>query len=293
MTSPDIEIGQKVCIPAIRLTGGAGFAGYVTTTNGPTVIIETDEALKGALPIELQDRYELTWEVCGQTFGRMLVVHSVRGRAIVGQLEESERRDSPRIRVDMDLSYQVVAPEKVDEAAAEVMAHITASGQAESEALRWSRNQDDPVELVHQEVSLLRDMMLELMNKMDELAHALAHGKSPDLSTHMKRPIRILDCSGTGLGFTAADPYQEGSCLRLWIKLKGIPPICIECLGRVMRCRKLEGRSDQKSTERYSIGVHFTHIHENDREKLIQYLFRVQRQLLRDRRHALEAQADG
>ncbi|MRR32373.1 hypothetical protein EG834_19065, partial [bacterium] len=75
---------------------------------------------------------------------------------------------------------------------------------------------------------------------------------------------------------------------RLEMKLRATPAIRIECMGAVVRCARMQRAGDDPS-ERYDVGVRFTHIHEADRERLIHHLFKVQRHLLRDRKEARDA----
>jgi hypothetical protein len=279
----DIARGQTVEIPAIQLTNGTPFLGSVKASDGETMIIEliTDSS-NAVIPADVEEVVMLNWEIDGLKRSCPLLIRSRTPRALVGQVVIRERRDAPRLRVDVQLAYEVIRSDQVKDVADEVMARMNAHGEPESESAKLMRASDeDEFTALHDEIADLRKMLTELIMKVDDLT-ALAVGSTPASTASVRTPLVIQNCSSTGMGFLAAEPVQVGEYMRMMITLRTAPQTNIECMGVVMRCRSLEEEPGGEHIARFDIGTHFTHIHEADRERLIHYLFKVQRRLLRD-----------
>ena len=90
------------------------------------------------------------------------------------------------------------------------------------------------------------------------------------------------DLSSAGIAFTSSKPLPEGQFLEMQIGL--LPDyVFFFCLGRVVRV-------DNIKEGLYKIAVKFTWINEDDRERLIEYLFQRQIQQLKMRRIRREQQ---
>jgi hypothetical protein len=157
-------------------------------------------------------------------------------------------------------------------------------------------DEDDGINRLQRDVAGLRDMLAEVLTRLDELT-ALMVGQQEGMDEEgHQRPLQIMNVSSTGVGFIGAEPLQSGDYLRLRMIIHGAPRIVIDCMGAVVRCVAMQAGTPATvaAAERYDVGVRFTHIHESDRERLIHYLFKVQRRMLRDlkeKRGALAEQA--
>ena len=77
-----------------------------------------------------------------------------------------------------------------------------------------------------------------------------------------------------GLGFTTRDDISEGDICALEIMLPVFPIAIIKTLGKAVRIKPLpEGGA--------SIGLQFINIKEEDRDKIVHYIFKKQREWLR------------
>jgi type IV pilus assembly protein pilZ len=85
--------------------------------------------------------------------------------------------------------------------------------------------------------------------------------------------VPVVDLSGSGLAF--AWPKSVGLESDAALEINDIPGIgTLEVMTRVMRCTRIEREDD---TPIYHIGVQFQEISRSMRDKIIRYLFQVQR----------------
>jgi hypothetical protein len=282
----DIACGQEVRIPALQLTDGQEFRGTITSSDGEMLIIELEGASGGAVPIKIDQVLVMTWNTDGIQRACPILVRSRQPRTLSVRVVIQERREAPRVRADMQLAYEVIAAEQVKEIADEVMAKVNTLSEPESEAFQLLRKDDDPLAELRQDMHDLRQMLGELMAKVDDLTGIVSGTKPPSARGRILQPVTILNCSSTGVGFLAREPHAEGEYLRMRITLRTTPQAVIDCMGVVMRASPCERPASESGSPPHDIGVRFTHIHEADRERMIHYLFKVQRRILRDLKEA-------
>lgn len=285
----EIARGQHVTIPAIRLTSGREFSGTVRASDGETLVIELDAPVHGQLPVSIDELVMLTWQSDGLQRTCPFLVRSHTPRAVAGQVVIQERREAPRIRIDMDLSYELIPNSRLKDVIERVMAHVNPLGEPEPEVSKLMRGVGDPISDLRQEVAALRDMLSIVMWKLENLTALVSAGGQASTS-QIYRPLSLQNCSSSGLGMFTLEGLPEGQYLHLHMTLRTMPQTLIDCVGVVVRSVKLEpGEAEVLEGPRYDIGVRFTHLHESDRERLIHYIFKAQRQLLRDLKEAREA----
>lgn len=283
----EISRGQEVMIPAITLSNGKRLQGVIKASDGESMVIDLRAGSKGVIPGKIAEMCVLTWESEGTQRNCPILIRSHTPRSIVAQVIIQERRQSPRLRVDMQIIYELVPPNQVAETAEQVMTQLNPQNTYDSEALRVWRDTDDPVSQLRNEIGVLQEMLNEVLGRLDHLT-AVVTGSAPAETTRFNRPLGIQNCSSTGVGLIVREGLHEGDSLRLHLTLRTVPQTEIDCMGLVVRCNKLATEAREGGEDRYDVGVQFTHIHESDRERIIQYLFKAQRRLLRDRREARE-----
>lgn len=287
-----VEIGrtQRISIPTLRLTNGDPFGGVVKISDSETLIVELDGSQNGRIPQKIDQKYMLAWEKKGMQRSCPFLVRSHTGHELIGQLIVAERREAPRLHIEMDLRYEVVPADDVNEVAEQVMSRVNTAEEPGSQSLQMLKANDDPLEMMRQEIQSLREIIQELSLRMEDFAAAV-RGEAPIMSKHgMMRPVSVIDCSSLGVGFIASSPLAGGDTIRIEMKLRATPAIHVECMGCIVRCARLEPAPGHEGPEHYDVGVKFTHIHESDRERLIHHLFKIQRRLLRDRKEARESE---
>ncbi|MBP7146369.1 MAG: PilZ domain-containing protein [Acidobacteria bacterium] len=85
--------------------------------------------------------------------------------------------------------------------------------------------------------------------------------------------------SGSGLGLWATVRIPDGTPIELELSLPGDPSATVRALGRIVTLILPDG--DTVPVGRFHLGVAFEAIHEQDREAIVRYTFRVQRAQLR------------
>jgi len=282
----DIACGQEVQIPALQLTNGQEFRGAIKSGDGEILLIELDGKSSGVIPVIAEEVLVMTWNADGIQRACPILVRSRQPRALSVRVVIQERREAPRVRAEMQLAYEVIPAEQIKEIADEVMAKVNTLSEPESEAFQLLRKDDDPLAELRQDMHDLRQMLGELMAKVDDLTAIVSGTKTQSARGRILQPVSILNCSSTGVGFLAREPHGEGDYLRMRITLRTTPQAVIDCMGVVMRVAPCERPAGESGSPPHDIGVRFTHIHEADRERLIHYLFKVQRRLLRDLKEA-------
>ncbi|MCL5269581.1 MAG: PilZ domain-containing protein [bacterium] len=290
MTSVDIARNQAVTIPTLLLSDGKPLTGTVRSSNGETMVIDLDERRAAHMPARADAHATLEWTEGGIEHACPVRIRSSTPRSVVVRVAFDERRESPRFVVDFEMTYQLVDPAQVQAVAEEVLSRINTLETGESQTARlWRSTDEDPHEELRQEIAALREMIGDLTARIEDLVSFIRGGQDP-LAQGAQKPLAVTNCSGTGLGFMSRDALPVEGYLRLHMRLPMTPPVVIDCLGRIVRC--LPAQSEAAGQPRYDVGVSFTHIHENDRESLIHYLFKIQRRILRDRKEARETIAD-
>lgn len=85
---------------------------------------------------------------------------------------------------------------------------------------------------------------------------------------------KTADVSGGGLCLSTIEPVEHGQ--QLWLSLQ-LPNKCtIEAIGKVVR---VSDRIVQGTEKRYYSAIQFVEIDERDRDKIISYIFQLQREL--------------
>lgn len=282
MAGLNLSAGQLVTIPEVKLSDGSVFSGVVRAADGQTVVVELAQGATGGLAAQVNVEGELVWnDDSGERRAPISIRERIRN-ALVTRLRVDERREAPRLRVDMSVEYRIVPAEQADHVAEEVMARVNTLAEQPLETIQLLRTGDDPMANLREEIAALREMIGDLMQKVDDLTQAVRGGK-PQTGAEMHQPLGIQNCSAGGIGIITSEAAEIGTKLRLRLTLRSVPAVTIDCMGEIARQDTLG------AGERFEWGVRFTHIHEADRERLIHYLFKIQRRMLRDMKEAREA----
>jgi hypothetical protein len=123
--------------------------------------------------------------------------------------------------------------------------------------------------------------LVEFLLYMDEkVDHIIAM-----LSKHEARGVfyegRGLDISGAGMKLEVDDRIQSGQIIHAHFILSRFPLVVIDVFGEVVRVVPI----DREGKKRYQLGIRFADISESDREKVIAYVFRRQREAIRGRKN--------
>ncbi|QPK64748.1 PilZ domain-containing protein [Methylomonas sp. LL1] len=116
--------------------------------------------------------------------------------------------------------------------------------------------------------------LLELYKILDAKINAVSQAVMLVGSDVDKQACREVNLSAAGLAFQQAGPLEIGQYLAIEMYLPTTLAL-IQVYGQVIKCEAVE-------SERYSIGVEYTHIREEDQELLIKHVVRQQWRQLRE-----------
>ncbi|MEW5743987.1 MAG: PilZ domain-containing protein [Nitrospirota bacterium] len=119
---------------------------------------------------------------------------------------------------------------------------------------------------------LLNDWIKLLNAKLDTVISILTFQKEGFGSL----PIASVNISGAGIGFASAEKYTAGDVLEIKMILPMMPPVALYVYGEAVN---IEKRMDS-----YYIGTKFIAIDEEIRDEIVKFVFRRQREILREKR---------
>lgn len=167
------------------------------------------------------------------------------------------RREFSRVDARIPIEVRVVSDEEKDRVGCRVYGF---SYLAEPEPLGDMEN------------SVIGEWLKYINRKLDMIINMIAM-KEEDVGSI---PFRDVNLGGGGLGFTSEERYQVGELLELKMVIPMIPPLILYVYGEVVR-------SEKKGDVHYT-AVKFVGMDEIVREEIIKYVFRKQREQLREKR---------
>ena len=115
--------------------------------------------------------------------------------------------------------------------------------------------------------------LIDINLKLNLILTMLTSKRGPSIFT--QKPIEV-NLSEGGIGFTTNDKIERGDILELKILLPVFPIALIRTWGEVVRSTPLSGSSKR-------IGVKYINIKEEDQDKIVHYLFKRERERLRNK----------
>ncbi len=118
----------------------------------------------------------------------------------------------------------------------------------------------------------LNDWVKLLNSKLDAIVNMLVLQREGFSSM----PVTRVNISGGGLGFLSKDRYNLGNIIEAKLVLPMMPPVALFVYGEVVKVDQL--------TNAYSIATKFIAMDEDVRDEIVKYVFRRQREILREQR---------
>lgn len=267
---PDLHMGKP----------GEKFVGQIVSSSGGMIVIAHDWT---ALNLSAGDRersFILTWaDESGKKFHPVRIVKDAPGR-LECRFVYDEKRESLRIKCDVDVWFTLIEETALADTANTILSRVSSAVESESEVDRLMRS-DQEEDALHGEIVAIRKLLERLSDQMDRLI-AATEGNAPAPEPAERQAADVLDISATGLQFRHESSLKSGDYVKLKLKFRGTPGPPIEAVGVVARCRVRANESFHP--EHYNFGIQFTHIRENDREIVVRHIFKVQRNILRERK---------
>lgn len=189
-----------------------------------------------------------------------------------------EQRDNVRVRDRVQLTYRLIESEDINpnESAEKFFPFI------------WTKY---PTSILLEEVEdpnyKTLSHIIDLNRKIDILAELLI--KENKLPAEVTRSIDIC-ISASGIKININEPSNPRQKIALCIVLPFIPPVKLFVMGEIIRSIPLDRQSYTDGVI-YETGIKFLNLKEEDYEKIIKYIFKKQRDLLKDKKRLTEEEA--
>ena len=201
--------------------------------------------------------------------------------------KSSESRKSARIRDSFTIHYKIISQQEFEEKASFYLDRRTANRPpskrygSDTFSLDWAslESEIDYNPFLVKIFSYLDKKIDMLLYKQEEI---IKHYTHQDQQQETRETGKCIDISGTGLSMLIPEKLKKDTILELSIEPPIYPPFRIVTLGEVGRVisTKAKGKSG------YDISTTFVSINEDDREELIKYIFKRQRELISSKKQS-------
>lgn len=185
--------------------------------------------------------------------------------------ESSQMRGSVRVDVSFPVSFDLVSENDYEKIKNVIVSHRTGDREGDLMPLLGVE------ELESLDITVAK-IWLSMNSKLDYIIKLL---KQRVEGVEEKEGL-CKDISGKGIKMIYKGNLSAGQCIHLRIHPPTFPPLSVVALGRILRAERtaLCGEGEIETA------VEFDTIHEDDREEIISYVFKRQRELLRARKEA-------
>ena len=186
------------------------------------------------------------------------------------------RRKSVRVNVSFTLLFSQISEDEYENTKKTYIAHKT----SDREGFIPSSLDDISYEAISRDIGrdidpAIARMWISIERRLDFIISMLSSQGKEDI--HAREAICTDICS-EGVGFVFPEALEAGSLLKIRIFLPISPPMLIVCIGKILRTELKEDNSQKKG---FKVAVTFIAMNEDDRDKLVSYIFKRQRELLR------------
>lgn len=119
---------------------------------------------------------------------------------------------------------------------------------------------------------VLGDWLKMLNSKLDTLLNMLTFQREGLASL----PFTPVNISAAGLGFISKQWYNKGDVLEMRMMLPMMPPVALYVYGDVVKV--------EKQVNVYNIAVKFIEMDDEIKDEIVKFVFKRQREMLRDKR---------
>lgn len=185
--------------------------------------------------------------------------------------ESSQMRGSVRVDVSFPVAFDLVSENDYEKIKNVIVSHRTGDREGDLMPLLGVE------ELESLDITVAK-IWLSMNSKLDYIIKLL---KQSGEGVEEKEGL-CKDISGKGIKMIYKGNLSAGQCIHLRIHPPTFPPLSVVALGRILRAERTAlCREGEIET-----AVEFDTIHEDDREEIISYVFKRQRELLRARKEA-------
>ncbi len=197
----------------------------------------------------------------------------------------SEKRESVRIPDAFLISYKIISKKEYEGKTPFYKSRRTIARPIEKResnkilALDWSSldNETDISPSLIKMLSYLDKKLNLILSQQGEILKNISAGK--EIKEEYEKG-KCIDISGEGTKMHISKELKKGTMLELCIEPPIYPPIDIVALGEII---KVQSKNKNKSND-FEISLKFVVINEDDKEDLIKYIYKRQRELISQRK---------
>ncbi|MBN1516883.1 PilZ domain-containing protein [Candidatus Sumerlaeota bacterium] len=236
-------------------------------------IVDGDPMSLGQL--RYMHEFLMRWRHDGYEDAPMVVVDvDPRLREMILVERRQNQREYQRVESPFPITYDVIDELNLREESSKI------DGMGDQGRETYERASTDLqrlAEKIDQLANRFEDALAELRDKVDFLV-AIAQGLTPEATPHCKG--HMIDLSGSGFSFVADDArLKQGDYIRVHFDIHLDPSRRVNCIGEVVRVSASELRGAPPEQKRF--GVHIVKVSEQDQDKIIRYVFAIERRILR------------
>ncbi len=188
-------------------------------------------------------------------------------------------RDSARVEDAFPIQFFVPDQETVRQEKNDYLSRRTRERRSDSQVSTEFKENEVLEKIANSDPGVI-EVITDLYRKYYLLANKVF--KKEDKESGGKNMGTCVDLSGSGLQFLTKQQIKPKTILKFMINPPATPPFSISALGEVMRVERKKDPTDRKT--KYAYGARFYAIHEDDQEEIIQYTFKRQQEMLKQRR---------
>jgi len=147
---------------------------------------------------------------------------------------------------------------------------------------RYGKEESDSTSPVSAEIIA---ELYSINKKLDFIIKALGKPEEKNIAGNDRIEVNI---SGAGVKFKCPEDFQPGDFLEIAMVLPISSGSSIEFIGEVVRCACVSQGIHEQKEKINEVAVKYAAINEDDREFIIRYVFKRQRELLRAEENILE-----
>ncbi|MEK6589333.1 MAG: PilZ domain-containing protein [Nitrospinota bacterium] len=195
----------------------------------------------------------------------------------------AEERESARIEDSFPMEFYVITPEQAKEKMKDYLLRRTKDRResAVSTGIYAGYNETEILEKIPHIDKATVDIILDIYKKIAALTTLTTQQSKPWVED--ENVGNCVDISGNGLKMICTKRLNKNDIVKIIISPpRAQPPFSVSALGEVMRVDAIPPQPNQ--TQKYSIGIRYYAMHDDDMELITQYTFQLQREMLRMRR---------
>jgi hypothetical protein len=156
---------------------------------------------------------------------------------------------------------------------------LNAASDSDRYVQRYQRSENDGTETSAPMIApeILGEIQ-SIHKKLDFIIKTI--GKNEEINIFTSEPVQV-NISGSGMRFISGQQVQTGDFLDMEMIIPISSGIMIDLIGEVIRCHAIENAETASGEKRWETAVTFAAISQDDRELIIHYIFKRQRELLR------------